>query len=269
MKTEFEKIFYNGKTYTGMLGLAILPFLLMLTSTAGFDRVIDDQVRLDVPDTDGWQLVINSMNFAMHMFAPLIIAMMASDTIASEAINGTLTLTLTKPIRRDVYLLKKIISQAGLTFVFLFVFAIVALFAGSILGFDTFYGVNETGLTSTSVIIPNDELWWRMILFFSFAAYGSFIVALIGISISTFTNSGTTVTAVVFIFYMITEIMGGVVENGLVKYLLSPAIKRMIWSLLYDSVKWNVIRESFLVLSIYAISFTLIALFQFNRKDIQ
>ncbi|MCE7736484.1 MAG: hypothetical protein GPJ54_16505 [Candidatus Heimdallarchaeota archaeon] len=58
-------------------------------------------------------------------------------------------------------------------------------------------------------------------------------------------------------------------EGGFVKYLLSPAIKRMIWSLLYDSVKWDVILESFIVLSIYAISFVTISLIQFNRKDIQ
>lgn len=266
MRTEFEKIFYNNKTYTGIIGLSILPFLLMLTSTAGFTN---NEVRINTPDTDGWQLIINSMNFAMHMFAPLIISMMAADTIASEAANGTLTLTLTKPVGRSTYLLKKILSQATLTSVIILVFALVAFLAGFILEYGTFYGVDNSGLTSTLVTIPNNEIWWRMIFFFSFAAFGSFVVALIAISISTFTNSGTTVTAVTFVIYMITEIMGGVLEAGSVKYLLSPAIKRMIWSLLYDSVKWDVIRESFIVLSIYAIAFTLISLAQFNRKDIQ
>ena len=265
MRSEFEKIFYNSKTYTGLIGLGFLPFLLMLITAAGFYA---DEVLPDTPDTDGWQLIVESMNFALHIFAPLIIAMMASDTISSEATNGTLTLTLTKPIRRDVYLVKKIVSQAVLTFIFFLVFAMIAFLAGFLLGYETFYGANKYGPTSTSVIIPRDEIWWRMILFFSLAAFGSFIVALIGISISTFTNSGTSVTAITFIFYMITEILGGALSSDLIKYLLSPAIKRMVFSLLFGSVQWDAILESFVILSIYATSFVLVALVQFNRKDI-
>lgn len=266
MKSEFEKIFYNNKTYTGMIGLGFLPFLLMLISTAGFTA---DEVLLDSPDTDGWQLIVDSMNFAMHIFAPLIIAMMASDTISSESTNGTLTLTLSKPIRRDMYLIKKIISQAVLTFVFFLIFAVIAFLAGLIIGYDTFYGAKEYGPTSTSVIISNNEIWWRMILFFTLAAFGSFIVALIGISVSTFTNSGTSVTAITFIFYMITEILGGVLSSDFVEYLLSPAIKKMVWSLLFESVQWKEIVESILVLSTYAVSFVTLALIKFNKKDIQ
>jgi ABC-type transport system involved in multi-copper enzyme maturation permease subunit len=238
----------------------------MLISEAGFSA---NEILPDSPETDGWQLIVDSMNFAMHIFAPLIIAMMASDTLSSEAANGTLTLTLSKPIRRDVYLFKKIGSQAILTLIFFLIFALIAFLAGFIIGYDTFYGAKAYGPTSTSVIIPRSEIWWRMILFFFLAAFGSFIVALIGISISTFTNSGTSVTAITFIFYMITEILGGALNSDFVKYLLSPAIKKMIWSLLFETVQWDAIRDSIAILSIYAISFLSIALLQFNRKDIQ
>ncbi len=266
MRSEFEKMYYNSKTYTGLIGLSFLPFLLMIVNRAGFDA---EQLLPTSPERDGWQLIVSSVNFAMHIFAPLIIAMMASDTISSEAMNGTLTLSLSKPIRRDVYLVKKIFSQTILTIVFFSVFAIVAFIAGFIIGYETFYGADQYGPTTISVIVPENEIWWRMLLFFGFAAFGSFIVALIGISVSTFTNSGTSVTAFTFIFYMITEILGGALDSDLVDYLLSPAIKKMVWSLLFETVQWDEILESFIALSIYALGFFLIAIFQFNRKYIE
>ena len=57
---------------------------------------------------------------------------------------------------------------------------------------------------------------------------------------------------------MITEILGGALDGELVEYLLSPAIKKMIWSLLFETVQWDEILDSFIVLSIYAIGFFLI-----------
>ncbi|MDH5401170.1 MAG: ABC transporter permease [Candidatus Heimdallarchaeota archaeon] len=265
MKSELEKIKYNTKTYVGMIGLSFLPVLLWLAIEAGFEA---EQSYPNSPELDGWQMVIRSMNFAMHIFAPLIIAMMASDTVSLEAATGTLTLSLTKPVSRQMYLIKKILSQGVLTFIFFIAFAFSSLFIGYIIGYDVFYGVEFYGPSSINVIIPEDEIWWRIILFFSFAALGCFVVAILAISLSPFTNSGTTVSSVTFIIFMITEIGGGVLKADYAKYLLSPAMKRMVWSVLFLDIDWDIIFESLLILTLYSIFSLFLAFMKFTKKDI-
>lgn len=268
MKAELEKVIYNTKTYVAFIGVLMLPILFFLASETGFRMNMASSV-VDTPEDDGWQLIINSMNLAMHFFAPLICAMIASDTIAGEASNGMLTLSLSKPISRRDYLFKKIIVQAVVVLALFTVFALVSLLAGLIMGYNKFYGVSESGLPSIKTNVPANEIWWRMLMFFFFGAVGGFVVILVTIAVSTYSNSVSTVTTITFVFYMLTEIGGGMIEGSdYQEYLLAPAIKKLIWSQLYQTIAWGSVLKSFIILLVYASTALTLAVNRFSRKDI-
>lgn len=267
--SEIDKVRYSRKAYIAFLGITLLPILFLFSSESGL-RGGDASAATNTPASDGWQLIITSMNFALHIFAPLLCAMVASDTIAGERSNGMLSLSLTKPVTRNRYLMNKLLVQMLVVIATFIVFAASSFVLGEILGFKTFYGVkNETGLPSTDTIIPTNEIWWRMLAFYTFAILGTMVVVFFTIAFSTYSDSVATVTALTVILYMSSEIFGEMIRtSSYYKYLLSPAIKTVVWSLLSPTVDWSLIHECLLILLGYAIIALGITFHRFNNRDI-
>ena len=265
--TEIEKLRFGKKTIIALVSVTLIPLLFYLTSSFEM-RSGPGSSSLSVED-DGWQLIIQSMNFAMHIFIPLLAAMVAADTIAGEKSSGMLSLSLTKPVKRRDYLANKIAAQAlFISFLFVF-FAAVAALLGFILGYAELVGFGANGAITSDAIIPVDEIWWRMILFFLSGAFGSFIVATIAIFSSVYTGSVSTSTLIPVIFYLVTNILGGILAGtDYTKYLLAPAISTLIEVPVTQVIDWSVFFEALAVLSVYGVVALGLAFYRFERSDL-
>ena len=265
--TEIEKLRFGKKTIIALISVTLIPFLFYLTST--FEMRGGPGNITQSPEDDGWQLIIQSMNFAMHIFIPLLAAMVAADTIAGEKSSGMLNLSLTKPVKRKDYLANKIAAQAlFLSFLFIF-FAAVSALLGFVLGYAEFVGFNSSGMITIDSVIPTDEIWWRMILFFLSGAFGSFIVASIAIFSSVYTGSVSTSTLIPVIFYLVTNILGGILAGTeYTKYLLAPAILTLIEVPVTQVIDWSVFFEAIAVLSVYGVVALGLAFYRFEKSDL-
>ncbi|MHA1910475.1 MAG: ABC transporter permease [Candidatus Kariarchaeaceae archaeon] len=265
--SEIEKLRYGKKTIIALVSVTLIPLLFYLTST--FELRSGPNNMIQAPEDDGWQLIIQSMNFAMHIFIPLLAAMVAADTIAGEKSSGMLSLSMTKPVKRRDYLANKVAAQAlFVSFLFVF-FAAISTILGFILGFSEFVGFDAVGKITVDAVIPTDEIWWRMILFFLSGAFGSFIVATIAIFSSAYTGSVSTSTLIPVIFYLVTNILGGILAGtDYTKYLLAPAISTLLEVPVTQVIDWSVFFEAIAVLSVYGVVALGLAFYRFEKSDL-
>lgn len=265
--TELEKLRFSKKTIIALVSVTLIPLLFYLISN--FELRNGPGNTIQSPEDDGWQLIIGSMTFAMHIFLPLIAAMIAADTIAGEKSSGMLNLSLTKPVKRRDYLANKIGAQAlFVTFLFT-VFAVISFLLGFMLGYETFVGYNSNGIITIDAVIPESEIWWRLGLFFLSGAFGSFVLASIAIFSSTYTGSVSTSTIIPVIFYLITNILGGILAGtDYTAYLLAPAVNTLIEVPITQVIDWSIFFEALLVLSAYSLTALALAFYRFEKSDL-
>ena len=119
---------------------------------------------------------------------PILVALVAADSISGEANMGTLRLMLSKPISRSQIIIVKFIAATIYTLMLLVWLAILALFGSMLL-----FGTDDMFLLKTSyvVLLKESDVFWRYIGAFGFAALAMTTVASLGFFLSVFvTTSG-------------------------------------------------------------------------------
>jgi ABC-2 type transport system permease protein len=117
---------------------------------------------------------------------PLLVALIAADMIAGEANMGTLRLLLTKPVSRTELLFSKFFATSIYVILLLLWIALLSLF-GSILLFGTDGMMNAKSYEV--VLINENDLMWRYLLAFGFAALSLITVAALGFLLSVFADN--------------------------------------------------------------------------------
>ena len=285
IQIELFKIFRRPRTYiafaaiTGLIG--IIQFGLMLDGNSYVDfmmRDITSSITVEGKILNGYQVCYIVLQVLL-VHVPLLIALVAADMISGEANMGTLRIMLTKPISRTRFLLAKFMATVAYTLMLLVWLAVLALFLNMIL-----FGTDDLFLLKSQyvVLLKKDDIFWRYVWAFGFAALAMTTVASLGFLFSLFAENSIgpiVATMSVIIFFTILSTLNIPVFNKIKPFLFTT---HMIgWKEFFD-IKVNDANEaiigsiqnpqkilnSAMVLVIHIIGFVTASVLIFKKKDI-
>ncbi|MBI2274869.1 MAG: hypothetical protein EPO58_02645 [Chitinophagaceae bacterium] len=285
IQIELFKIFRRPRTYiafaaiTGLIG--IIQFGLKLDGDSYVDfmmRDITSSITVEGKILNGYQVCYIVLQILL-VHVPLLIALVAADMISGEANMGTLRIMLTKPISRTRFLLAKFMATVAYTLLLLVWLAVMALFVNMLI-----FGTDDLFLLKSQyvVLLKENDIFWRYVWAFGFAALAMTTVASLGFFFSLFAENSIgpiVATMSVIIFFTILSTLNIPVFNKVKPFLFTT---HMIgWKEFFD-IKVNEaneaivgsiqnpqkIMQSALVLVLHIIGFVTASILVFRKKDI-
>jgi ABC-2 type transport system permease protein len=274
LRLEIYKIFKRPRTYISFAIIAAIAFVIQLAMYVDGKSFVDfamqgisEQFDLQGNILNGY-LVTYIVLQSLLIHIPLLVALVAGDALAGEANLGTLRLLLTKPISRTKLVLVKFTASIFYTFLLLIWLAVVAL-ALSLFLFGEGDMINMK--SDVMVMLLKDDIMWRYLAAFGFAALAMMSVAAMSIFLSVFAdNSIGPIIGTMGIIIVLTILSNLELPlfTAIKPYLLTT---HMIgWKGFFDNpVHYGAITHSALVLIVYSVLFITATIVVFNRKDIQ
>lgn len=285
IQIELFKIFRRPRTYiafaaiTGLIG--IIQFGLKLDGDSYVEfmmRDITSSITVEGKILNGYQVCYIVLQVLL-VHVPLLIALVAADMISGEANMGTLRIMLTRPISRTKFLLAKFMATVAYTLLLLVWLAVLALFVNMLL-----FGTDDLFLLKSQyvVLLKKDDIFWRYVWAFGFAALAMTTVASLGFLFSMFAENSIgpiVATMSVIIFFTILSTLNIPVFNKIKPFLFTT---HMIgWKEFFD-IKVNDANEaiigsiqnpqkiinSALVLLVHIVGFVMASILVFRKKDI-
>ncbi len=213
LKIELFKVFKRPRTYIAFVAVLAIVVLIQVAIYADGAKYMDFVLK-DVKDN--FDVIGNPLNGYFVCFVilqtllihvPLLVALVSADMIAGEANMGTLRLLITKPVSRTKLLLSKFFASAIYAIILLIWIAILGLFV-SMLIFGTDGLMNAK---SYEIIILNgNDIFWRYLLAFGFAAIALITVAAVGFFFSIFAENSlgpiVATMSVIIVFTILTTL---------------------------------------------------------------
>jgi ABC-2 type transport system permease protein len=282
---ELYKIFKRPRTYIAFAAITALivmiQFGLKVDGKTYVDFMLNDlgsTLQIEGNILNGY-LVCYVMLQLLLVHVPLLIALIAADMISGEANMGTLRVLLSKPYSRTQFMLAKFIASTIYTLLLLVWLAFLALFVSMWV-----FGTDDMFLMKSSyvVLLKENDVFWRYIGAFGFAALAMTTVAALGFFLSVFAENSIgpiVATMSVIIFFTILSTMNIPVFNLVKPYLFTT---HMIgWKEFFDiqvtdtneaivgSIQYpERIINSSIVLLIHIILFVVAAIVVFRKKDV-
>lgn len=192
IKIEVFKIFKKPRTYIAFIAVWAIVSLIQIAIYADGQKYMDFVLK-DVKDN--FLVIGNPLNGYFVCFVilqtllihvPLLVALISADMIAGEANMGTLRLIVTKPQSRTQLLLSKFIASSAYVLMLLLWVALIGLFLSMFI-FGTDGLINAK--SSEIILINANDIFWRYLLAFAFAALALITVAALGFFFSIFAEN--------------------------------------------------------------------------------
>jgi ABC-2 type transport system permease protein len=285
LQIELFKIFKRPRTYISFAAITALVVIiqigLRIDGTAYLEFMLRDlQTSLDIEGKvlNGY-LVCYLILQLLLVHVPLLITLIAGDLISGEANMGTLRLLLSKPVSRIEVVLAKFSAAAIYTLLLLLWMAVLALFVSLLV-----FGAGDMlNLKSDYIVqLKSQDILWRYLAAFAFAAVAMLTVASLGFFLSMFGDNsigpiiGTMSVIVVFTILSTLDIP---IFNAIKPFLFTT---HMIgWKGFFD-VKVTEDNEAILgsvqnlgrvlqaavVLLIHVVGFLIASMIVFKKKDV-
>lgn len=273
IRIELYKIFIKWRTYIGFIAIAVLVPLVQIAMVLEGEHSLDFMTR---NLQESFVFVGNLLNaylvsfiilnsIALHI--PFLITLVAGDLLAGEATSGTYRMLITRPVSRLKIVSSKFI--AGLIYSNLLVLwlAVMSLVLGIII-----FGVGELIVikSTTIIIFAKDDVLWRFLLGYGFAALSMSVVASIAFFFSSLVENAigpiVTTMAIIIVFLIISAINIDIFQS-IRPYLFTNYI--LDWKLFFDDpIEMNEIIKAVAVLFGHIIVLFGITAYFFNKKDI-
>jgi ABC-2 type transport system permease protein len=212
LQIEMFKIFRRPRTYISFGAIAAIVLLIQLALYLDGDAYIEFLLRT-VPDVSIDGKILNGyfvcyfilQTLLIHV--PLLIALVGGDMIAGEANMGTLRLLISKPISRTSLLLGKFLASTIYTLLLLIWMAFLSLFFSMLI-----FGTDDLLIFQSKavVLITRDDIFWRYLLAFAFAAIAMTTVAALSFMLSLFAENSigpiVATMSVVIVFTILTTL---------------------------------------------------------------
>lgn len=290
LQIELFKIFKRPRTYIAFGAIAAIVFLVQIALKFDGKSYMDlllSNLNSSFDFSDEFKnkllngfLVCFVILTTLLIQMPLLVALVAGDSIAGEANMGTLRLSLTKPVSRTEYLLVKFTATIVYTIALLLWMALLALL-GSIL----LFGTNDMVVfRSTGIeIIHRADVWWRYILAFVYAAVALTTVSALAFLLSVFAENSIgpiiATMSIVIVFTVLSEMNIPIYDQTIKPYLFTSHM--VAWKGFFY-VKVNsegatmdgsianlpAILRSLFILFAYIVLFFGTAVWVFRKKDI-
>jgi ABC-2 type transport system permease protein len=273
LQIELYKIFRRPRTYISFGVVTAIAFIFQLAMKAGGREFFEFGMQ-DVTDTFNVQgSIINGYLVgylilqSLLVQIPLLVALVAGDTLAGEANLGTLRLLLTRPISRTQLVLIKFFASSVYTVLLIVWLAVVALFL-SLLLFGTGDMINLK--SETFVLLLKDDVMWRYGCAFLFAIVAMTCIAAVSLLLSAFADNSIGPIIATMAIVVVLTILSNLelpLFNAIRPYLFTS---HMIgWKGFFDDpIPFAAIGKSAMVLVLYIFGLLGATIYYFNKKDI-
>lgn len=274
LRLELYKIFKKPRTYISFGIVTAFALVIQLALVADGKNFIAFAMQGVSAQFDIGGNVLNGYLVtyiilqSLLVQIPLLIALVAGDVLAGEANMGTLRLLLTKPVSRSKIVLVKFTAAVCYALLLLLWLAVIAL-GLSIIFFGTGDLVNMK--SDAFVVLLKDDIMWRYVAAFIFAALAMTTVAALALLLSAFADNSIGPimgTMGIIVVLMIFSTLDLPIFDVVKQYLFTTHM--VGWKGFFDDpVPYDAIRFSAIVLVVYTILFVGATVFYFRKKDIK
>jgi ABC-2 type transport system permease protein len=290
LQIELFKIYKRPRTYIAYGAIAAIVILFQVGMKSDGKSYLD-LILNSVSDTfevsddfkgrilNGYFICFAILNILLIQM-PLLVALIAGDSIAGEANMGTLRLSLTRPVSRIQFMVVKFIASVIYTISLLIWLAIIALFGSMLI-----FGTNTLVVFRAGSIdmMEASDILWRYIAAFGFAAVALTTVAALAFLLSVFAENAIgpiiATMSIVIVLTILSELNIPLYDRTIKPYLFTTHM--VAWKGFFyvktdmnnTTIKGSIsnlpaILRSLSVLLIYIGAFFTTALLVFRRKDI-
>jgi ABC-2 type transport system permease protein len=213
LKIELFKVFKRPRTYIAFIAVWAIVTLIQLAIYVDGAKYMDFVLK-DVKDN--FDVIGNPLNGYFVCFVilqtllihvPLLVALVSADMIAGEANMGTLRLLITKPVSRTKLLISKFLASAIYAIILLIWIAILGLFLSmAIFGTDGLMNAKSYEI----IILNGNDIFWRYLCAFGFAAIALITVSSLGFFFSIFAENSlgpiVATMSVIIVFTILTTL---------------------------------------------------------------
>ncbi|MBS1575580.1 MAG: ABC transporter permease subunit [Bacteroidetes bacterium] len=273
LKIELFKIFRRPRTYIAFAAIAAIIILIQLAFYSDGENFLQFGMQSLKESFDikgkilSGYLVCFIILQTLLIHVPLLIALVAGDSIAGEANMGTLRLLLTKPVSRTRFMFAKFLATLIYTLLLLLFMAILSLPVSL-----SVFGSSDLIIMKSEmvVILDSHDVLWRYFAAFGFATIAMTTVASLAFLLSVFAENSIgpiVATMSVVILFTILTTMDIPLFNALKPFLFTNHM--LNWKGFFEEpVNYKSIFKSGLLLMGHIIIFVSAAIFVFRKKDI-
>jgi ABC-2 type transport system permease protein len=207
---------------------------------------------------------------SLHIHIPFLIALVAGDMVSGEATSGTVRLLLIRPPSRCRIITAKYLATLFYTTGLVVFFGLFSVVLGLSLFGSGDLIIHHYGRFDM-VLIPEEDVFFRMLLAFGGAVWSMTVVASLAFLLSALVENsigpiiGT--VAVVIVFLLFGNLPFDFFQS-LKPYLFTTYMN--LWQRFLDvPISWKDIGNSAFILGLHNIGLFLIALIIYARKDIK
>lgn len=232
LKIELFKIFKRPRTYIAFGAIAAIVFLIqvalkfdgksyvdLLMSNLSGSFEFSDEFKNKL--LNGYLICFVILNTLLIQM-PLLVALIAGDSIAGEANMGTLRLSLTKPVSRTQYMLVKFAASVVYTLALLIWMAALALFGSMLI-----FGTNDMVVLRSEGIeqMKDFDVLWRYVAAFGYAAVALTTVSALSFLLSVFAENSIgpiiATMSIVIVFTILSEMNIPIYDKTIKPYLFT------------------------------------------------
>ena len=291
LQIELFKISKRPRTYIAFIAIAAIVFIFQFAFKAVgqsnmdlmLQSVKDDFTFERVKAINGYFMCYIILN-TLLIQVPILVALVAADSISGEANMGTLRLMLSKPISRSQIIIVKFIAATIFTLLLLVWMAITALFLSMfIFGVDDMLIFRVKGDESQILQITKDDVMWRYFAAFGYATVALTVIAALALLLSIFAQNSIgpiiATVCIVIVCTIISNINVPIIDNNVKPFLFTSYL--VGWKGFFyiattedgEPIKgslenWSAIRNSLFILIGHIVGLVTLSILIFKRKDI-
>jgi ABC-2 type transport system permease protein len=291
LKIELFKISRRPRTYIAFAAIGAIVFIFQFAFKADGQNYLNLFLQ-SVSDTFDFEKfkVINGYFMCYQILntlliqVPILVALIAADSISGEANMGTLRLLMSKPISRTQLILVKFAAAAIFTIFLLLWMAIISLlFSLLVFGADDMLIFRSRGEESQILLIAKDDIIWRYIAAFAYAAVALMVIAALSLFLSVFAENSIgpiiATVCIVLVCTIVSNINLPVIDKNIKPYLFTSYL--VGWKGFFyinttddgETIKgsienWPAIQKSLFILLGHIVVLVSASIIVFKRKDI-
>jgi len=249
---ELDKLFHLRPVRIGLLAAFLLPVIWSLAP--GLKKIYGLVL------VSGWQVPALALLAGTEFLFPFLVAMAAAEVIGAEVAMGTLKSVLLRPISRTRLMSVKLLAALTYPFILLAASFVGALLAGFFHGFGGFYGgtgLGAGGFAGVGYLAPGEALF-EVVRAYFLAGVTLLPIAALSVLYATIflSTSASALAALATVLLM----------RMLVVF---PALTPLLLTTYLDLyLRPQGAGPGLLLLGIYTLGFSLLALLLFERKDV-
>ena len=291
LQIELYKISKRPRTYIAFAAIAAIVLIFQFAFKADGKSYMNLMLQSagDTFDVDrskainGYFMCYIILN-TLLVQVPILVALVAGDAMSGEANMGTLRLLLTKPVSRSQVIIIKFIAAVIFTLVLLIWMAVMALFLSMLIfGREDMLIFRSKGDESQILQITKDDVMWRYLAAFCYAAVALTVIAALALLLSVFAENSIgpiiATVCIVIICTVISNINVPVIDKHVRPWLFTSYLVgwKGFFYIATDSENtpikgslenWPAIRNSLYILLAHIGIFIGAAVYFFRKKDI-